>query len=342
MTINMHAPEFWWRPKPALTALMLAPLGWIYGAITTRRMLHRGQRAGLPVLCIGNFVAGGAGKTPTALAIAQRLLAKGETPVFLTRGYRSKTAPLPCLVDPARHSADDVGDEALLLARIAPAIIGADRIASAKLARQLGASCLILDDGLQNPSLVHDFRLAVVDAKTGMGNGLCIPSGPLRAPISSQLANVSALLFIGAEDEAVGLRERAKANGKSVFGAKLVAEPDISHQLTGKKIFAFAGIGLPEKFLATLRDLGADIAGWQRFPDHHRYSLKTLQRLQVEAAHLGAYLVTTEKDLVRITPLLARLDENMPLPIALPVKLVFDVDGALDQLLHEALTSSRG
>jgi tetraacyldisaccharide 4'-kinase len=340
MMISMRAPEFWWQPRPNIAARLLAPLGWIYGAVTMWRMVQRGQRIELPIFCIGNFVAGGAGKTPTAIAIAERLLAKGERPVFLTRGYRGKIAPMPCLVDALRHSAEDVGDEALLLARLAPTIIGGDRLASAQLARQMDASCLILDDGLQNPTLTHDLRLAVVDAKTGIGNGLCIPSGPLRAPISGQLTKVSALLFIGTAAGAAALRELAKASGKPIFGAKLVAKPEINASLRGQKVFAFAGIGLPEKLRATLEGLGADVVGWQAFADHHRYSLKVLQRLQGKAADLKACLVTTEKDLVRIAPLLAKLDKKMPMPVALPVTLVFDDEGLLDQLLDETLASS--
>jgi tetraacyldisaccharide 4'-kinase len=337
---SMRAPEFWWRPKPNLAARLLSPIGWIYGAVTARRMARSGQRCALPVLCVGNFVAGGAGKTPTAIAIAKSLLAKGQKPVFLTRGYHSKITPLPCLVDPTRHSAEDVGDEALLLARVAPTIIGADRAASAELAQQIGASLLILDDGLQNPSLVHDFRLVVVDARTGIGNGLCIPAGPMRAPFSGQLASVSALLFIGDGERAAGLRETAKASGKPVLSAKLSANQEMKNLLERQKVLAFAGIGLPQKLLMTLETLGAHIAGWRAFPDHHAYPLAELQRLQIEAGRLGAYLVTTEKDFVRIAPFLQRLDPDLPLPIALPVSLVFDDEDELDRLLAKITEAS--
>jgi tetraacyldisaccharide 4'-kinase len=336
----MRAPEFWWQPKPNLAAWLLAPIGWIYGAVTARRMRGRGQRCALPVLCIGNFVAGGAGKTPAALAIAKSLLAKGEKPVFLTRGYRSKIAPLPCLVDLTLHSAEDVGDEALLLACIAPTIIGADRAESVQLAQKIGASLLILDDGLQNPSLAHDFCLAVVDARAGIGNRLCIPAGPMRAPLPGQLTSVSALLFIGEGEGAAELRDTAKASDKPVLGAKLAVNQEMTNLLIRQKVFAFAGIGLPEKFRMTLETLGAYIVGWRAFPDHHPYPLAELLRLQAEAAHLGAYLVTTEKDFVRIAPFLTRLDKARPLPIALPVSLVFDDEKALEKLLAETLNAS--
>ncbi len=338
---SMRAPEFWWQPEPNLAARLLSPLGWIYGKVTTRRMARDGHSCELPVLCIGNFVAGGAGKTPAAIAIARCLLAKGEKPVFLARGYRGKIKDTPCLVDLARHSAEDVGDEALLLARVVPTIIGADRVASAKRAQRIGGSLLILDDGLQNPSLVHDCRLAVIDARTGLGNGLCIPAGPLRAPLPDQLERVSALLFIGAGEQVAGLDEMAHTQDIPVMGAKLVADREMSRLLKGQRVLAFAGIGLPEKFRFTLEELGAQIVGWHGFPDHHAYSLATLRRLQAEAARLGAYLVTTEKDFIRITPFFSKLAEDHPRPMALPVSLSFDDEDKLEGVLDEALRVSR-
>jgi len=333
----MRAPEFWWQPKPTLAAWLLAPLAAVYGAVSGWRMERQGQRISLPVICIGNFVAGGAGKTPTAIAIAQRLIAQCEKPVFLSRGYRGKAISAPCLVDIARHSAADVGDEALLLARVAPTIIGADRVASARLAETLGASLLILDDGLQNPSLVQNLKLAVVDAKTGIGNGLCIPAGPLRAPLSAQIARVSALLFIGTGDRSANLRDLARDSGKPVLQAHFKIAPDAPILLAGQKFIAFAGIGLPEKFRATLQGLGAEIVGWRSFPDHHVYSVKTLRNLQAEAGEKQARLITTDKDFVRLKPLLCALDENLPLPVALPVEIVFEEIERLDELLMNTL-----
>jgi tetraacyldisaccharide 4'-kinase len=304
-------------------------------------MSRPGLRAAMPVLCIGNFVAGGAGKTPTAIAIARHLQSHGETPVFLSRGYRGKAGHLPRLVDERRHSVEDVGDEALLLARVAPTIVGADRVASAVLAQVTGASLIILDDGLQNSSLVQDLRLAVVDGRAGIGNGLCIPAGPLRAPFCPQLASVSAVLFIGEGPALAELAQTAGAFGKPVLTAKLVAQKDVAYQFAGQPVLAFAGIGLPGKFKATLAGLGAKIAGWQSFPDHHVYSLQELRHLQSQAAQRQAFLVTTEKDFVRIAPLLGGLDQNLPKPVALPVDLVFDDERVLDDLVMKALKTAQ-
>ncbi len=335
----MRAPDFWWQPKPNLLARLLAPLGWAYGTVTAQRMSRGGVRAAVPVFCVGNFVAGGAGKTPTAIAIAHRLQAQGEKPVFLSRGYGGKARRGPVRVDAARHTAEDVGDEALLLARVAPTIVGADRVASAALAAKTGASVVILDDGLQNPSLVHDLRLAVVDGMAGIGNGLCLPAGPLRAPLEGQLACVSAVLFAG--EGAAALHDTFRASKKPVLTARFVAPKEMASQFAGQKVVAFAGIGLPEKFKATLLDCGAAIAGWRSFPDHHVYSAEELRHLQAEAAERKTMLVTTEKDFVRIAPLLAALDPALPQPLALPVSLVFDDTQTLDDLLMKALSDAR-
>ncbi|WP_020177024.1 tetraacyldisaccharide 4'-kinase [Methyloferula stellata] len=320
-------------------ARLLAPLGWAYGAVTVQRMSRGGARTGVPVFCVGNFVAGGAGKTPTAIAIAHRLQAQGEKPAFLSRGYGGKAGPGPVLVDAARHTAEDVGDEALLLARVAPTIVGADRVASAALAVKTGASVVILDDGLQNPSLAQDLRLAVVDGTAGIGNGLCIPAGPLRAPLSGQLASISAILIVG--EGAATSNKAIRASKKPILTARFVAEEDMASQLAGKPVVAFAGIGLPEKFKATVLDVGATIAGWRSFPDHHVYSAEELRRLQSDAAQRLAALVTTEKDYVRIAPLLAALDPDLPRPLALPGALIFDDTQALDDLLTKALHDAR-
>jgi len=304
-------------------------------------MTRHGRHASIPVLCIGNFTVGGAGKTPAAIAIARRLQARGETPVFLSRGYRGHFGRGPCRVDLTKHSAEDVGDEALLLARVAPTIAGADRRASASAAEKIGASLLILDDGLQNPSLIHDWRLAVIDRSTGTGNGLCLPAGPLRAPLNRQLALASAVLFAGKGENPAGLNETVRGFGKPVFTAKLVPAHEIARKLAGQRVLAFAGIGLPRKFKATLEDLGANIVEWRSFPDHYVYTLAELQNLQAKAAQKEALFVTTEKDLVRIAPLLGNLDANLPRPLALPVRLVFDDEQALDHLLTVALQEAR-
>ena len=195
----MRAPAFWWRPRAGPWALLLAPLGAVYGGVTAWRMGRRGGKAGVPIVCIGNFVVGGAGKTPTAIAIARLLIAGGETPVFLSRGYGGSlsSSSRPVRVDPARHTVSHVGDEPLLLARIAPTIVAARREWGARAAREAGASVVVMDDGLQNAALCKDLAIAVVDGASGIGNGLAIPAGPLRAPLGAQMRHIDALVVIG-------------------------------------------------------------------------------------------------------------------------------------------------
>jgi tetraacyldisaccharide 4'-kinase len=333
----MRAPQFWWHPRPNFIARLLSPLGAIYGIVTAHRMSRSGQIARIPVLCIGNFTVGGAGKTPTAIAIARYLQSQGETPCFLSRGYGGALTG-PCIVDLTTHQAKDVGDEALLLARVAPTLIGADRIASARLAAQLGASLIILDDGLQNPQLKHDFRLAVVDGKSGIGNGLCLPAGPLRAPLATQMATVSAVLSIGEELRNDRVSVLAHQFGKPQLTARLLPDAQTAQNYSGQKVVAFAGIGLPDKFKVTLEALGAQIIRWHAFADHHVFSLDELRALQAEAAQENAQLVTTEKDFVRLTASLSALDQSLPLPAPLPVELRFDAMPVMASLLEAALS----
>ncbi|MBM6592706.1 tetraacyldisaccharide 4'-kinase [Microvirga pudoricolor] len=311
----MRAPAFWWQSSPGPVSRALYPLGLLYGGIAARRLGQVGERADLPVICVGNFTAGGAGKTPTAQAVAELLKAAGETPAFLSRGYGGRLAG-PARVED-RHTAEDVGDEPLLLARTATAIVSRDRPAGAALANRLGATVIVMDDGLQNPSLVKDLALAVVDGRTGIGNGLAIPAGPLRAPMEAQWPAVDAVLVIG--DGLAGMRmaDEARGSGKPVFRAALKPDEAAAAGLRGRRVFAFAGIGRPEKFFDTLKACGAILEKTQGFPDHQPYSGQDLDRLRETAARDGLQLVTTEKDMARIG---AAAGDILALPIHLQVE----------------------
>jgi tetraacyldisaccharide 4'-kinase len=293
----VKAPAFWSRGAPGLLAHLLSPIGAIYGALTLRRMKRQGLRLDVPVIAIGNFTAGGAGKTPTAIAIGKALKERGHRPVFVTRGYGGSLAG-PVLVDPARHKAADCGDEPLLLARTAPVIVSRDRAAGGKMASGLG-DIVILDDALQNPDLVKDITIAVIDAGAGFGNGKVIPAGPLRAPFQVQLPFVDYVLIIGETGGTPFPFAVPVAHGKIHHGALL---PDLAAiaALRGKRLFAFAGIGRPEKFFDHLRALGCDLAGTRTFADHHPYSAEEIAGILHQAKALGAVPVTTEKDAVRI------------------------------------------
>jgi tetraacyldisaccharide 4'-kinase len=327
----MRAPRFWARVPPPPLARALQPFGGIYGWAVARNMGRRGERAAAPVICVGNFVAGGAGKTPAAIALARLLIEMGERVAFLSRGYGGSTGDEPVAVDPRGHSADQVGDEPLLLARIAPTFVSADRPRAARAAIAAGASVLVLDDGLQNPSLVKDFSLALVDGGFGFGNGLCLPAGPLRAPLAAQAPHVALIVIVGG----AATQAPAALAGRPVVAARLEPDASQAEALRGKNVFAFAGIGRPEKFFETLEGLGARLIAARSFPDHHRYALGELAAMFAEASAASLAVVTTEKDFVRLP---AAYAEKV---VALPVRLQFEDAPRLTRLLAEALARRR-
>ncbi len=313
----MRAPAFWWRERPSLAAKLLQPVGAAYGALTAARMARPGRRAPVPVLCVGNFVAGGAGKTPVALAMAQVARDLGQNPAFVSRGYgRERASSGVIRVDPDLHRARDCGDEPLLLARAAPTYVSSDRVAAASTAASDGATLLILDDGLQNPGLTKDMAVAVVDGAAGFGNGLCIPAGPLRAPAARQWPRVSLFCIVGGGTAGARLAAQARAVGVPVVTARVEPDRAALSRLAGRRLFAFAGIGRPEKFYATLAESGLTTVGHRSFPDHHRFSAADVADLKRAANLAGAILVTTAKDRVRLAP-------DLPVEV-LPVDLRFD------------------
>lgn len=319
----MREPAFWWR-KPGLLSGLLTPAAACYGAIAARRMAKAGAHAAVPVLCVGNFIHGGAGKTPTALWLAKMLEYAGEKPFCLSRGYGGSLAG-PQRVDPKLDGAAQVGDEALLLARVAPTIVAHDRVAGAEAARVAGATIVVMDDGLQNASLVKDFTLAVIDGRRGIGNGRVFPAGPLRAPLAAQLARADALLIIGDGDPGI-------KSDLSVFHGRLIADAAAVTALKARPVLAFAGIGDPEKFFVTAEAAGITVAQRTPFPDHHRFTAEEAAGLIMQAEHGGLALLTTEKDRARMTgePLLAALAAKTHV---LPVTLVIEEADALRRLV---------
>ncbi len=315
----MREPAFWWRGK-GLASAALAPCATIYGAIAESRMARTGTRAGLPVLCVGNFTLGGAGKTPTAMWLADLLRAAGETPFFLTRGYGGKVTR-PRLVYPETDAARVVGDEALLLARVAPTVVARNRVHGAGLAKARGASLVVMDDGLQNASLAKAFTIAVIDGRRGIGNACVFPAGPLRAPLAAQLRRCDALLVIG--DDIRARDVIAQAGSTPVFHGRLVPEPAAVTALRARKVLAFAGIGDPDKFFATVERAGIPIGARRGYADHHRYSAEEAAKLVMAAEHESLTLLTTEKDHARMSgdPALAALaSQAKVLPVTLDVE----------------------
>lgn len=329
----MRAPGFWWK-APGLQAAVLAPLGAIYGAIAGARLRQAGARAGVPVICIGDPTVGGAGKTPAAIAVAKLLLAAGEKPFFVTRGYGGCERG-PAVVDVARHDASDVGDEPLLLANVAPVIVSADRAAGAALAARSGASVIVMDDGFQNPALAKDVSLLIIDAASGVGNGCVFPAGPLRAPLKAQFERAEALVMVGDGTAGEDLAHLAEALGKIILRARIEPDAEALSALKGKRVLAYAGIGRPRKFFTTLQEIGCDIIARRIFPDHHVFSESEARELLAAARAQNLMLVTTEKDRARMrkNPALRELADASR---ALPITLRFENENALRALLKTA------
>lgn len=333
--MRLETPFWWYRKKGALSSV-LSPLGRLYGTVAEARCARvTPYRSQLPVICIGNFTAGGGGKTPAAIAIASLLTTLGSRPCFLTRGYGG-TSKGPVMVRQGQ-SAAEVGDEPLLLAEHAPTMVAADRAAGAKAIEATDASVIVMDDGFQNPGLTKDLSLIVVDAAAGIGNGLVMPAGPLRGPLGPQMARADALLVIGSGDKARPLIDAFRAQGKPVLKARIVPRQD-TRWLGVLPVIGFAGIAKPEKFFSTLGASGARLLAKRAFPDHHRYSNREAAALLEEAKQRNAMLVTTEKDWVRLpdeegTALGELKFRSRPLPIALQ----FEDEAGLKELLAAAI-----
>lgn len=320
----MKAPSFWWQKKPNLMAWFLSPLGAIYGSITARRMGNKKSQTitHQKIICIGNFTAGGAGKTPVAIAIAKALQAKNISVCFLSRGYGG-SVKVPLLVDPKVHDALGVGDEPLLLARVAPTIVSRNRSSGLTLCAATKANIIIMDDGLQNP-LAKNFSIAVVDCEVGVGNGLCLPAGPLRAPLAKQWSYVQAVVFLGSGTGADALKTNVQNKGVNVFEAELQSPSHIISSLRDKLILAYCGIGRPQKFFDHITNLGGVIGAKRSFADHHSFTQNDASDLLDQAQHDHMVLFTTEKDFVRLPK------DNTPLGIlaarsrVVPVEAIFN------------------
>jgi len=321
----MQAPDFW--ANDGILSRLLAPFGWIYGiGAMARRRCTTPYRAERPIVCVGNFIAGGAGKTPVALAIADWYLAKGLSPHFLTRGYGGRLAG-PLQVDLQTHSPEDVGDEALLLARKAPTWVSRTRAAGAKAAVAAGAEIIIMDDGFQNPGLYKDLSVVVVDGGYGIGNGRVMPSGPLREFLNAGLSRADAIVILGKRGDRVFAE---LTRNMLVIKAALTPVPDFGN-LDNNRAVAFAGIGRPQKFFDTLSDMGFEITATKSFPDHHVYSASEISELKSLAARTGASLVTTEKDYVRLDAKLAEDIRSVPVKVKWSNGMI--VDGILSSVI---------
>lgn len=324
----MKTPEFWRRRGVTSTALL--PVSTLY------RAAHRARIKGIaakslpiPIICVGNLTAGGAGKTPTVMALLTYLHSKGVMAHCISRGYGGALYG-PVRVDPDEHTAAEVGDEPLLIARHAPCWVGKRRLSVATAAVLDGAKLIVMDDGLQNPSLSKDLSLLVVDGGYGFGNRRTLPSGPLRETLAEGLAKVQAVVMVGEDAQGVA---RVLPPSLPILNASLQPAP-AAQAWAGKRVLAFAGIGWPEKFFATLRELGAELVDTISFADHHPYREEEIRTLLVRAAQLHATLITTEKDAVRLPAALAAQVS------VLPVHLVFADTPAFEALFAPLLAQA--
>lgn len=327
----MRAPDFWYRRDAVLAPRLLAPVAKTYWLAAGLRMRTvRPWRAPIPVVCVGNLVVGGAGKTPVAIDIGERLAARGLNVHFLSRGYGGTIAG-PVAVDMARHSADDVGDEPLLLAAARPTWVAHDRAAGARAAVAAGAEAIVMDDGFQNASLLKDLALVVVDGRRGFGNGFMLPAGPLREPVATGLARADAAIVLGEDTAGVA----TTVSSCPVLTAR-IATQDVPAALADRPpVVAFAGIGDPEKFFRAVRELGCRLVAAFPFPDHHRYTPRDLATILAAADRENAVVLTTAKDHVRLPR-----DVSHRVTV-LPVRLVWDGERAIEALLETALRHGR-
>ncbi len=333
-----EAPPFWWG-KSDWRAAILSPFSAVYAKLARRNMLKaRREKMAAPVICVGNFTVGGAGKTPVAIALAVEARDMGLKPGFLSRGHGGGISK-PHLVDTAHDRARHVGDEPLLLARHAPVAVTPNRAAGARLLIDKGCDFLIMDDGFQSARIHFDYALIVVDARRGVGNGHTMPGGPLRARLIDQLPYADALLTIGEGSGADRVVRMAARAGKPVFEAR--QRPLAGSGIAGKNVLAFAGIGDPRKFFDTVEDAGGTVVVKRAFADHHFYAPDELADLASAARRAGLELATTTKDAARIndgSPVVAEFIEKLHV---VEIDTVFDPETAPRRIIENTIQAWR-
>ena len=312
--------------RPGIRAHLLSPLARVYAYVTARRLSRPGYRATVPVVCVGNLNLGGTGKTPTVIALLDRLAGRGIKTHVVTRGFGGSLLG-PIQVDERRHTAAEVGDEPLLLSAFAPVWVSRDRAAGVRAAEKNGAQVILLDDGFQNPSVIKDLSIVVVDAGVGFGNGRVVPAGPLREPIDTGLRRADFLISIGDSAQHVSFYETWGAAIQIPLVRGMLKPLETGMEWAGLRVLAFAGIGRPAKFFATLRSLGVEILRAQALDDHQPLTDALMKRLEIESKALGAQLVTTEKDAVRL-PHTFRT-KVLTVPVRLEIEDWGPVDAAL-------------
>lgn len=333
-----ETPPFWWQ-KSSWQAWLLSPVSLAYGYFAGRAMARAKRvKVDLPVICVGNFTAGGAGKTPTAITLAKAAKAAGLKPGMLSRGYGGSLTGTT-IVDPYHHRARDVGDEPLLLAREALTVISRNRVDGAALLKKEGADIIIMDDGFQSARIAIDYALIVVDGNRGLGNGFMLPAGPVRAPIKRQMLHVNGLLTVGESKITDKFIRRMARAGKASYLANVKTRN--GEDFNGKKVLAFAGIADPEKFYRTLESTGADIVARRSFADHHYLADDEIASLLADAERDGLELVTTSKDHVRLLGHHGLAQELASRAKVLEIDMAFDDPAAPGWMISQAIAAFR-
>jgi tetraacyldisaccharide 4'-kinase len=331
---TQESPPFWWQ-NPGWQAFLFSPISWIYGQISARRMdLPPSEFVNVPVICVGNFIAGGAGKTPTVLALVKAAKAMKLKPGILSRGYGGGVA-IATLVDLKKHDSRDVGDEPLLLAKAAKTVVSVDRPAGARLLTEAGCNLIIMDDGFQNPKLHKDYCLVVVDAKRGIGNGFTHPSGPLRVPISRQLPLADTVVVIG---EGNGADKVIRITAKSAKPIELASVTIKGKgRLKGKRLLAYAGIADPEKFFSSLLSAGANVIEQRAFGDHHHYHDDEIEDLIDRAERQELTLASTAKDICRLKGLGQLSQKLIEKTDEIEIELIFENPDFVGNIIDSAI-----
>jgi tetraacyldisaccharide 4'-kinase len=333
-----EAPPFWWK-KAGLQAWLLTPVSWIYAAVASRNM-KRAKRLKMPVpvICVGNFTVGGAGKTPTVITLAKAAKAKGLKAGVLSRGYGG-SIDRTTVVDPAHHRARDVGDEPLLIARETLTVVSRKRVDGAR--RLIGEGCdlIIMDDGFQSASLHFDYALMVIDTMRGIGNGRIVPAGPVRAPTGLQLKFATALLKVGTGNAADPFIRIAARSGKPVLEASI--RPVDAPEIRNRKVLAFAGIADPQKFFRTVEELGGIIAMDRPFGDHQHLTEDEIADILATAERESLDIVTTAKDAVRLIGHHGRAAELLDKVKVIEVEMAFDSRATPGLIIDQAIAAAR-
>ncbi|MEM9277034.1 MAG: tetraacyldisaccharide 4'-kinase [Pseudomonadota bacterium] len=330
-----EAPPFWWQDI-SWQAWLLSPISFVYGRAAGKRMdFAASASVDVPVICVGNFIVGGAGKTPTVELLSKFVRTRGMRPGILTRGHGGAITAAT-VVKRDHHNAHDVGDEALLHAAHAITVVSADRPSGAAMLVKHGCDVILMDDGFQNPSLEKDFSLVVVDAKRGLGNGFTMPSGPMRVPFRHQLLYADTVIVIGDGKRGDNVIRQCARAGKPILKAAIKAKG----KLLPHTYFAYAGIADPSKFFDTLSSLGTDVKGTQAFGDHHFFRDEECADLMAQAKRMNARLLTTAKDAARLKGMGQAQEKLLEASDVLNVELQTEDASLIENILDIAIENA--